>query len=211
MGTSLPETIWNHYEMTIRERAEAAAAHAGMHSLRALAEACGTSHVWVGKVLSEKSPGEDLLAKIADVTKVSLRWIRDGDPSEAPPWADRLLSIRKAAALLSETERMRLRLDLALTQAEVDHEPEAVAAELQLLRSQRADTTKRLAAMEQAVQAQIEAGQRMLAELRALRGEVEAEPVTARAAAPKTPYRMGDHTRRAQGAAQPAGPTQRDA
>lgn len=71
----------------LRRRVEEAARRAGITSQRKLASACGVSQPWVAQVLAGEGQGHDLLRKISELTSVSVDWLRDGRPHDAPEWA----------------------------------------------------------------------------------------------------------------------------
>jgi len=65
----------------------AAAGRAGHKSVRSIARALGVSHVWLGGVLDEQSPGSELLDQLSALLGVHSRWLRFGDDDVKPPWA----------------------------------------------------------------------------------------------------------------------------
>jgi hypothetical protein len=73
--------------VTLKDRAMAAAGRAGHRSVRSIARALGVSHVWLGGVLDEQSPGSELLDQLSVLLGVHGRWLRFGDDDVKPPWA----------------------------------------------------------------------------------------------------------------------------
>jgi hypothetical protein len=73
--------------MPVKDRTMAAAGRAGHKSVRSIARALGVSHVWLGGVLDERSPGSELLEQVAGLLGVHVHWLRFGDDDVKPPWA----------------------------------------------------------------------------------------------------------------------------
>jgi hypothetical protein len=93
--------------MGLRERVDAAAKRAGFHSQTDLAVACGVKQPSINALVSEKYPMNDLLDKVAEVTKVSARWLRFGDDEVKPAWA---LSAELREQLAGVTAEVRRRI-----------------------------------------------------------------------------------------------------
>lgn len=58
-----------------------------MDSISELAHRLGVRPQSVYQVLSGARSGRKALAKIAEITGVSVHWLRDGSPIDAPSWA----------------------------------------------------------------------------------------------------------------------------
>lgn len=94
----------------------------------------------------------DLLERVATLVTVSPIWLRTGDPTQAPPWADRVALLADAARALSQRDRNRLvaEMDRALREADPT---EGYNADVSLVLE---DLTTELDALEALAQQQIE-------------------------------------------------------
>lgn len=84
--------------MDYRERIEKACGRVGLDSQEEIAKACGVSQPAIHALLIQKTPMVKLLAKISEITGVSVHWLRDGKAIDAPDWA-------KTDALRDECDR----------------------------------------------------------------------------------------------------------
>lgn len=176
--------------MTLRQRIEEAARRAGYTTQTALATALGIKQPSLYALLAGHATMTKQLQKIAELTGVSATWLRTGDPSEAPPWADPVAVARDALARLSDVDRLRLQAELALAQGDVDHEPASAAAELGHWRMFMGAARTELNDLEALAAEQL----RRVQDLRRRMDTAESVAATApetRAAAPRQRYQIG--------------------
>lgn len=197
------------------DRVELAAARAGFKSISALARALDKSPQEIQAFTSGGRPMRELVLQIADKTGVSEHWLRSGLEADAPAWAveiyalERELTVAERAIttvtdprLLAQAQDTALRIRAQLEQilkrrkaeparlvstlavepgtgglkaraAQLELQLAEVTAERDQLRATIADLTQRL--------------------LRGERLQAVDDPAPARAAAPRSRYRIGQH------------------
>jgi predicted secreted protein len=119
-----------------------------------------------------------LLAKVADITGVSVHWLRSGDPAEAPPWADRKQVALDAVRALPDRDRawMLREIDKVFAADDVEHAPAQATAELAQLRSDRELAATGIQTLHRQVVEQLAAVERLAKELGVTLGADEAKP-----------------------------------